>query len=344
MFDSATLHEKLEALRLRDNIAGMSVAVTDSNGLIFSEGFGVESVERPVLKVTPHTLFKIASITKMINAITVMRLCEQGLLDLDTPIKNYIPWFELPREGAAELITLRHLLCHGAGLDEKIVYGCPRDERYTAQTLREILPTLPVHSLAGEGKFLYSNYGFVTVSCVVAAVTGELYTDVARRLTLEPLGMTNTFYHAENWCTYPVALPHKADEKGELKVIHRLPSEATRFGSGEVFSSGEDLCKIARLLMRKGISDNGERLLSKESVNEMLKVQIDRKDGSFHGLGIHIRDIGNHRTFGHGGWLPPYRGWLCFDPELDIGVAILYNTDIDNLRLEATQLILDSVK
>jgi CubicO group peptidase (beta-lactamase class C family) len=340
MLDTAVLSSKLEALRKENNIAGLSVSVTDKNGLIFSQGFGVESVERPVLTVGPDTLFKIASISKVINAVTCMGLVDAGLLELDAPVQNYLPWFTLPREGAAEKITLRHLLSHGAGLDGKIVYGCPRDERFTVQTLQEILAQLPVHSLAGEGKFLYSNYGFVTASCMAAAVTGMPYSQAAKERTLDKLGMTHTFYHSENWCTYPVALPHVPGENGELVVKHRLPSEATRFGSGEVFSTTEDLCKLARLFLRGGVADDGTRLLKAETVETMMTPQIDRGNGEHHGLGLHIRTLGGHKIYGHTGWLPPYRGTLFFDPRQELGIAVLHNTDVEPLRDEILKLIL----
>lgn len=341
MLDTAVLSTKIEALRLENNIAGLSLAISDKNGLLYSAGFGVESVERPVLTVQPDTLFKIASISKVINAVTCMGLVDDGLLELDAPIQKYLPWFTLPREGAAEKITLRHLLCHGAGLDGKIVYGCPRDERYTVQTLQEILAKLPVHSLAGEGKFLYSNYGFVTASCLAAAVTGMPYSQAAKERTLDRLGMKNTFYHSENWCTYPVALPHVKGEDGKLAVKHRLPSEATRFGSGEVFSTAEDLCRLGRMFLRGGLADDGTRILKEQTVSTMMTPQIDRDGGDKHGLGLHIRTLNGHRICGHTGWLPPYRGSLFFDPEQALAVAILHNTDVEPLRDEILKLILD---
>lgn len=342
MFDSAKLRADVEALCRENGIVGLSLAVSDSRGLLFSQGFGLESVERPVLTVQPNTLFKIASISKVINAVTCMGLVDEGLLDLDAPIRTYLPWFDLPREGAAEKVTLRHLLSHGAGLDGKIIYGCPRDERFTAQTLQEILAKLPVHSLAGEGKFLYSNYGFVTASLAVSAVTGMPYSQAAKERTLDRLGMHNTFYHSENWCTYPVALPHIPGPDGKPVVKHILPSEATRFGSGEVFSTCEDLCRLGRMLLRGGVCDDGSRLLKAETVRQMTSPQIDRGDGAFHGFGIHIRELDGHRIFGHTGWLPPYRGSLFMDPEQDLAIAILHNTDVEPLRDQIIKLILNA--
>ena len=116
MLDTAVLSSKLEALRKENNIAGLSVSVTDKNGLIFSQGFGVESVERPVLTVGPDTLFKIASISKVINAVTCMGLVDAGLLELDAPVQNYLPWFTLPRRDP----EIGIIFGHWAALEGKV--------------------------------------------------------------------------------------------------------------------------------------------------------------------------------------------------------------------------------
>ena len=161
MVDFTILSQQIEALRKQYQVAGISVAVTDKDQTLFAQGFGTESVERPFLQVTTQTRFKIASISKMITGIVCMRLVEQGLLSLDTPIKTYIPWLTLSRPGAAETVTLRHLLCHGSGLSSEIRKNGPTDERYLEEMLKNLLPELEMFSLPGEAVFLYSNYGFV---------------------------------------------------------------------------------------------------------------------------------------------------------------------------------------
>jgi len=132
-----------------------------------------------------------------------------------------------------------------------------------------------------------------------------------------------------------------SDKDGRLVVKHRLPSEATRFGSGEVFSTAEDLCKLGRMFLRGGLADDGTRILKEETVSTMMTPQILRDDGDAHGLGLHIRTLNSHRIYSHTGWLPPYRGSLFFDPEQALAVAILHNTDVEPLRDEILKLILN---
>lgn len=340
MIDFAKLREQIEIWRKRYNVAGISVAITDKERTLFAEGFGTESVERPVLAVTPDTRFKIASISKMITAITCMRLVDAGLLALDEPIKTYIPWLKLSCAGAENTMTLRHLLCHGSGLSGELRKDGVRDERFLEQGLQELLPEMKMFSQPGDGVFLYSNYGFVLLSYIAQRVTGKTYSQLAKELVLEPLGMEHTHYHLGEIATYPLALPHRENEAGELYVQHKLSSVETRFGSGEVFSTPADLCKILRLLMNGGLSDSGERILSESAVREMLTPQIIRDDGDQHGLGVHIRDFDGVCLCGHTGWLPPYRASLFFDKEREIGIGITLNTDKPDIRDDIMKLIL----
>ena len=343
MIDLAKLPEQIEILRKEYNVAGISVAITDKEKTLFAEGFGVESVERPVLTVTTETRFKIASISKMITTITCMRLVDRGLLALDTPVKLYVPWLMLSDPVATETVTVRHLLCHGSGLSGELRKDGLRDERCLEASLQEMLPGMEMFSHPGDGVFLYSNYGFVLLSYIAQRVVGKTYSQLAKELVLDPLGMEKTHYHLGEIATYPWALPHRENAEGELYVEHRVASVETRFGSGEVFSTPTDLCKIVRLLMNGGVSDRGEQILSENSVREMLTPQIIRDDGDRHGLGIHIRNFDGICLCGHTGWLPPYRASLFFDKEREIGIAITLNTDKPDIRDDIMKMVLNSI-
>lgn len=337
VIDSRVFSEFIEQKRKEYNVAGMAVGVTDRNATVFSAGFGVESVERPTQAVEPQTLFKIASITKMITGIVVMKLVEDGVLNLDTPIKEYVPWLTLSRPEAVDILTLRHLLCHGSGLSSEIRRNGPKDERYLESMLQGLLPELEMESLPGDNVFLYSNYGFVLAAYTAQKVTGKQYSQLATELVLLPLGMTHSFYDLNVVATYPVALPHKEDEDGCLFVEHTISSDATRFGSGEMFTNVIDLCKLMRFFMNYGITDSGERLLSEESVKMMLSKQIVRGDGDHHGFAVHIRQFNGREICGHTGYWPPYRASLFFDLQLGCGVISLLNTNKQDIRDEIMQ-------
>lgn len=343
MIDQIALDRYLQNVMEQNNIAGMSVAVTDQTGIVYSNGFGVESVERPILRSTPETLYKIASVSKVFNAANIMCLLDQGLLELDTPVKQYIPELNLSKAGSAELVTLRHLLTHTAGFTDAIYPNGPRDERSLGQRVEELFPNLDMFSMPGDGVFLYSNYGFVLAAYLAERVTGRLFTELVQENIIRPLGMDRTFYDINEWCTYPISLPHSERDDGSLQVIHRITSEGTRFGSGEIFSNVIDLCKLMRMFLNGGVSDRGERVISERHLREMLSRQVDRKDGGWHGLGIHHRSFGNHVCYGHTGWLSAYRTNLFVCPEKGCGAVLMLNTNRDLIRDEMLATIFDMV-
>lgn len=343
MIDRIAVDNYLQSVLEKHNIAGMSVAVTDNDGIIYASGFGVESVERPVLRSTPETLYKIASVSKVFNAANIMRLLDRGLLELDVPVKKYIPELKLSKAGSSDIVTLRHLLTHTAGLTEDIYPNGPRDERYLSQRVGELFPTMEMFSMPGDGIFLYSNYGFVLASYLAERVTGMTYSELVKDNIIKPLGMNRTFYDINEWCTYPISLPHGENGDGSLQVIHNITSEGTRFGSGEIFSNVIDLCKLMRMFLRGGVADSGERIISEKNMKEMLARQVDRKDGGWHGLGIHHRNYGDHTCYGHTGWLSAYRTNMFVCPEKDCGVVLMLNTNRDKIRDEIMTTILDMI-
>lgn len=344
MIDKIALDNYLQNVLEQHNIAGMSVAVTDKDGIVYANGFGVESVERPMLQSTPETLYKIASVSKVFNAANIMCLLDQGLLELDVPVKKYIPELKLSKEGSADIVTLRHLLTHTAGLTEDIYPNGPRDERYLGQRVSELFPQMDMFSMPGDGVFLYSNYGFVLASYIAERVTGRTYSQLVKENIIQPLGMDRTFYDSYEWCTFPISLPHCENDDGSLSVIHRITSEGTRFGSGEIFSNVIDLCKLMRMFLRGGIADNEKRIISEKNLGEMVSRQVDRKDGGWHGLGIHHRNYGSHVCYGHTGWLSAYRTNMFVCPEKGCGVVLMINTNRDKVRDEMLATILDMVE
>ncbi|MBR4303842.1 MAG: beta-lactamase family protein, partial [Clostridia bacterium] len=108
MLDTKVLSQKLAALRAERNIAGMTVAVTDSKGVVYMEAFGVDNMDRPHVPAEPDSVFRIASVTKMFTGSLIMKLQEQGKIDLNAPAKTYLPWLKLRRSAATEQMTVRH--------------------------------------------------------------------------------------------------------------------------------------------------------------------------------------------------------------------------------------------
>jgi len=344
MLDFEILTEKIEEIRIKNNIAGMSVAVTDVNGVLYKAGFGCENTLRPDIPTYPDALYKIASMTKTITAAVILRLCQEGSLDLDTPIKKYIPWLRLSRPEAADTMTLRHLLTHTSGLpnDDYMPEGI-RDESCIEEAVKTTVPTLPMATVPGDGVHCYSNWGFNLAACVATTVTGKSITELYKEYALDPLGMDRTTFDFQKAATYPLSLPHKRGADGKLCVIHHQRINMAYSGGGGLYSCAEDMCKFARFLLRRGVADDGEKLLTEESFEDMCSKHVLRESitGTYYGLGIFIRPFGGRYIYGHTGNYDPYNSSIFVDPATGLGVVTLYNTDNSDARFLIPEMIFD---
>ena len=333
---------KLAALHREERIAGMAVAVTSKEGVIFAEVFGCASAERPSVPVTPHSLFRIASITKIVSGSTILRLVERGLLDLDRPIREYLTWLTLSRPEATAQMTLRHLLSHTAGLPTEYTPDGPREESALEPWLRASLPTLPLATLPAEGVHHYSNWGLHLASHIAETVTGQRFTALARESVLQPLGMADTTFDLRVAATHPLSLPHERDEDGAPIVSHYMKENAARMAAGGLYSNAVDLCRLARYLLNDGKNNAGEQVLSAETIAQMrrehAKIAPGTKDA--YGLTTRIHYFADRVLYGHLGSAPPYSSSLFTDPASGYGVAVLINTPCSDLRYRIPEMII----
>ena len=341
MLDLELLTEKLEEIRIKNNIAGMSVAVTDFNGTIYKKGFGFENALRPEVPTYPDAMYKIASMTKIITAVVALRLCQEEKLNLDTPIKQYLPWLKLSRPEAEETMTLRHLLTHTSGLfaDGYLPEGT-RDESGIEDAIKETIPTLPMHALPGENVYAYSNWGYNLIACVATAVTGKTLNDLYGEYILDPAGMDRTTFDFHKAATYPLSLPHRW-KNGKFEVLHHQRINMAYAGGGGLYSCAEDMCKWARFLLRGGVTDSGERLLTQESFANMCSKHILREadTGTYYGYGLFVKPFGGRYIYGHTGNYDPYNSSIFIDHKTGLGVVILVNSPAANVRLEIMEMV-----
>ena len=315
----------LEETLKNEKIAGMAVAITDREKIIFAEGFGVESIERPEVGVTSKSIFRIASITKVVTGMTILSLAEEGKLSLDTRVKEILPWLTLTDKNTEENVTLRHLLSHTAGLPAEYTPEGPREESALEPSLQAGLPTLEMQFSLGEG-YLYSNWGIRLASLVAEKVTGKFFTQLAHERVLQPLGMERTTFDLHLAATYPICLPH-TEENGEFRVFHKLQENAARQAAGGLYSNAEDLCRLARCLL-----NNGEKVLQKASVDEMKTVRGKPKAYDGYGITLFSHNGENGQVYFHPGSAPPYATSLYIHPASGLGIVTLMNTQRNNLR------------
>ncbi|MEU7900327.1 serine hydrolase domain-containing protein [Nonomuraea sp. NPDC049152] len=202
---------------------------------------GVNSVDAPA-PVTADTLFQIGSTTKTVTATVIMHLVERGELRLDGRVREYLPDFRLADEAAADAVTIEHLLTHTGGflgdIDDGLSWG-PSALADAIAAYAELPQLFAPGSIAS-----YSNAGFRLLGRIAEVVSGLAYEEVVRRVVLEPLGMTSSFFFPWEAATRPHAVGHVADESGP-RVAHTWGLYREAMPEGGLLSSVTDQLRYA---------------------------------------------------------------------------------------------------
>jgi CubicO group peptidase (beta-lactamase class C family) len=259
--------------------------------------------------------YRIGSITKTFTAVLVLRLRDEGLLDLGDPLEKH-----LPGTGAGE-VTIAELLAHTSGLAAES--PGPWWER-TAGSLRpelsDVLGEQPFLHPSGR-RFHYSNPGYTLLGALIEKLRGAEWEDVLRREVLEPLGLNRTTArpqapHAGGWAVHPWAdamLAEPVEDLGRMAP------------AGQLWSTTADLARFAVFLAR-----GDDRVLSAASVREMRTPAappepVDVVDGAAYGLGVQLQHREGRLLVGHGGSLPGFLASLTLSVEDDVAAVVLAN-------------------
>ena len=259
------LDAKIEAAMADYDIPGVAVGVL-YQGHEHLRGFGVTNRDYP-LPVDGDTLFRIGSITKTVTATTIMRLVEQGLVDLDAPVRTYLPDLTLADESVAARVTLRQLLDHSAGFLGEYY---PDTGRGADAISRYVAGMVAVPQLTPLGKvFAYNNASVVIAGLVIEAVTGQSYEAVVRDLVLNPLGLDHTFFNADEFVGYNVTASHTTLDGASVVNPPAWRLWRSLYPTGGLVSSARDLLRYARFHLSDGANIEGPPVLSAASLQAM---------------------------------------------------------------------------
>jgi CubicO group peptidase (beta-lactamase class C family) len=306
----------------KSGVPGLSIALVDARGVLWAEGFGHADRERKI-PAAPETVYQIGSITKLLTALAVMQLVEQGRFDLDRPITDALPGFAmLTRWPQAAPITARALLCHHAGLPTYHLKGF-----FSDQPLGELLQALRDEHLAYEPYtvFNYSNLGPNLLGLVLERLTGLGYAEALQRQLLAPLGM------AHSGCA-PVGAIGARLARGYVHDRPVDPTPVRDVPAGGLYSSVLDLARFMRAVLNGGTLD-GVRVLDEALLGETLTPQYPQcalDFGQRYGLawmlsGLPVEHSGPQAW--HNGGTKAFLSQLALLPEKKLGVAVLANAD-----------------
>ena len=301
---------------------GMTLALANRDGLIRVSTYGYADTKAG-LRVVPETMFEIGSISKSFVGLTLLQLRDEGKLDLNKPVVNYLPWLKI--NSKFEAITTHHILSHTAGLP-----GAPL---LLDALLGELLATY-----APGKKFLYSNTGYNILGFLIEAIDKRPFAEAMRERMLTRLGMSASAPIITSGLRRKMAIGYKPLTEGKPYQLHAPLGEAqwleVDIAAGSVASTPSDMAKYIRMLLNRGALPNG-RLVSEESFALFTKPAINspfRGEPASYGYGVWVSDIDGHTRLRHTGGMVAFSSSIDVDLNGGIGAFASVNANLRGYR------------
>ncbi len=314
----ASLDKEVPTLMKTKNVPGMAMVVFDKGEIIYKKGIGYASLSAK-LPVTEETGFNIGSISKLFTAWGVMKLVQDGKVDLDTPVEQYISRWKIPSSSFdSKKVTVRALLSHTAGLS---VHGYPGFR--PNQKLPSLVASLngdngdvradePVEIvLAPQTKFQYSGGGYTILQLMIEEVSGQPFARYMERTVFRPLDLQHTSFIIDKHVKQHTATPY--DEEGKEIYLERF----TAMAAAGLHTTMEDMVKFTEAAF------NGNQVLTEETL-ELMRTPDPITKGQY-GLGYRMIKMGPITVKGHAGSNDGWESAMLMDFEDQSGMIILTN-------------------
>jgi CubicO group peptidase (beta-lactamase class C family) len=329
----AYVQSEMEAAR----IPGAALGIVQSDQLLHLKGFGIADPSgRPV---TPQTPLMIGSTTKSMTAVAIMQLVEEGKIELDVPVQQYLPWFRVADPEASARISIRHLLIHTSGLPTTTQVEFITSSDLSDDALEQRVRALANAELSAPvgTTWQYCNANYVILGLIIQSVSGQSYESYLQERLFTPLQMRQTFtsqgeaqqHEMATGYRYWFGFPLPAD----------LPYDRGNLPAGFVISSAEDMAHylIAHL---NGGRYGDAAILSPAGIAELHQpaAPIEGIEDVFYGMGWYIAPTNGVPTVRHVGETANFHANLVLVPEGDWGIVLLMNGDsafLGRSRIEA---------
>lgn len=310
------LREQIAVILAREEVPGVGIALVERERVIWAGGVGVADLEsgRPI---DADTQFRAASITKSLVALGVMRLVEQGRLDLDQPLRELMPEIELGNRWEQDApITLAHALEHTAGFDDMHFNEWYGDEAGSPRDALAINPRSRVARWRPGSRMSYANPGYTIAGHAIELATGERWDAYLEREILRPLDMPTARFRRTPEMRDRLATGYsRPGEPAVFRPIAHAPA-------GSLLISAEELGELVRFWLRRGDLDG--LAASLERIERTETLAYSSTDTNY-GLGNYGDVMHPARARGHDGGLPGFLSSYRYFPELGVGYVMLLN-------------------
>jgi CubicO group peptidase (beta-lactamase class C family) len=333
-------------------VPGLGLAIVKDGEVVLSKGYGVRTLGQAT-PVDARTLFGIASNTKAFTATTIGMLVEEGKLEWDRPVVNYLPWFQLSDPYVTRELTVRDLLTHRSGLGlgaGDLLWWPP--STYDRKEIVRRLRYIPL-ATSFRSAYAYDNVLYLVAGELIEAVSGLSWEDFVTNRILARVGMKESVARcADLESAKDVATPH-ARVEGVVRPVEPFTSDNTD-PAGGIASSAEDMAKWLIVQLDSGRVAGDERLFSPRTTRQLWGMVTPIPIGepprelasiqpnfSGYALGFGVRDYRGRKLVSHSGSLPGYVSGVAMIPESKLGVAVLTNQESQYAFAAITYRILD---
>jgi len=312
--------------------AGFAVAVVEKNHIVYAKGFGYRDYENKI-PVTPNTLFAIGSCTKAFTASLIGMLVQDGKLDYDKPVRDYLPELKFYKDEMNDKITLRDMMCHRTGL--------PRHDfswyLFTTSSRDSLLQRIQyMEPSAGlREKWQYNNFMFFAQGMVAEKITGRKWEDNIRERIFQPLGMSSSTFSVDDMKkSNDAALGYQAKNDSVISKMDYYHIDAMG-PAGSINSSVNDMSKWVITWINNGKFD-GKEIIPTGHRTEAISSQMviagalpekENPDIYFanYGFGWMVSSYKGHYRVEHGGNIDGFSASTSFFPSDSIGIIVLSN-------------------
>jgi CubicO group peptidase (beta-lactamase class C family) len=336
--DFSVLDKVIQEELKTTNTPGCAVAIVSGDKIVYAKGFGTADIETST-PVTPDTLFRIGSTSKIFTALALVTLAEQGKVDLNKSLDNYISGLS-PR---LSKVTAGQLLSHTAGLKDQAESWGPHDESALKDYVLSINDSL-FFSEPGE-VFSYANPGFAVAGYLAEKESGKNYADLIDDTLLKPLEMNRTTFRPTTAMTYPLSQGHSTDANGTVKVVRPFTDNSNYWPAGFAFSSANDLSDLAIALMNQGTFD-GKTVIYSSVMDTMSRPRAPVPSSFYnesYGYGLMIHDYRGLKVVEHGGDIEGFTCVFKMVPDHKFALIILDNSagkEMPNSTKKAFEMML----
>ena len=327
---------RIEANKISERYqsVGVQLAVMKNHELVYTYEYGFSNKERQI-PVTSETKYRVASLAKLVTDSVFMKLCDLGKVSIDADISDYLGFEVRNPDYPDTVITPTMLMSHTSTIVDSTFFERSRDNA-SSDSIESILSHRESFAKAEPGKhYQYSNFSVAIIGAICELVTGRSFNDLAREYFYTPLNIDGSYVASE--LKYPELLADiygggglTADAQMEVS-FNKAPGTTHHLVQGNFICSAKDYMKFVAMISSGGFSETGERILSEESIEEMMKSRI-YAEGLGSGFGIEEnKNIFENRTFySHTGNAYGMHSVYMFDPNTGDGMTILTSGAIVN--------------